>query len=177
MASALAKLPLPHLTSLDLSKTDLTAAAMSQLASVDLPVLRYLDLGHNQLDASGVYWLVQGNWPLKDLHLSHNRLDANAVQHLVNGVWPSLQFLSQAGNPLGQRGVKELTKGNWPQLKHLDVDLQMLDSHSAVELGLNPDKTHDLHSTLGADHDAYLTTNDLRTGNSSWPSLSNILVL
>ena len=51
MANGVAKLQLSHLTSLYLKKTNLTAAAMSQLALADLPVLRYLMLSQNHLDA------------------------------------------------------------------------------------------------------------------------------
>ena len=203
MANGLAKLQLSHLTSLFLNKTNLTAKAVSELASADWPVLRYLTLSQNHLDAEtvqhltrmhmpvlkvldlthakintlGAYWLVQGAWPLlTDLHLSYNRLDANGVQHLVRGAWLQLRYLSLAGNPFGQRGVKALTKGDWPVLSCLNLAVGMLNRDSARVLGLELHKVSELKHAAMPHTAEYLARNVLQNGNSCWPSLNQILV-
>lgn len=49
MAAELSKLKLPHLSSISLAATDLTTAAVIQLATADWPELLHLDLSQNNV--------------------------------------------------------------------------------------------------------------------------------
>ena len=148
---------------------------MHHVITMHMPALETLYILSAGIDALGAYWLAQGDWPLLSyLTLSYNRLGANAVQHLAKGAWPRLQSLSLVGNPFSQRGVKELIKSNWLELNFLILTHHMLNRHSAVMLGLEPNDVSELKDAVAC---RYLSRSASQTGNNCWSRLSKNLVM
>ena len=127
----------PYLHSLDLSNNQLDATAISRVSQGNWSLLGWLYLNGNVLDTACMQQLISGSWPsLRFLALEHACINAPAVHCLAQGRWPALRTLNLIGNNISAAGVSYLVQGNWPQLCRLMLSDQGLDAEACSLLGI-----------------------------------------
>lgn len=118
------KVPLPHLSSLDIGYTDLTSAAGALLAqnAAQWPHLRELEIGGNPLKR-GFEKLCKAKWPLEELYVSRTKLGVCKAKSLraVSASWPGLKILECSGNRLKPEGLEGLLYGRFAALEELGI--------------------------------------------------------
>ena len=183
-AAELARLKLPHLNSLSLVATDMTAAAVAELAKAQWPALQHLELSDSHLDASALQHLSKMPLlALKSLKLTDAYISENGSFWISQGSWPRLEELSLEGNLLDYGGLQVVLCGKWPSICRFSVSFEMLQMHeSIVLLGLNPrvvlaGKPVHVAEPGADDFAAYLTFLRVvpQSGMPVWPKLKKVL--
>ena len=131
--SQIASSPWPHLQRLGLAGNRLQANAIASLVAAHMPTLTSLRLQRNKLDAAAARHLATGAWlKLSALILDNNYLDNAAMGLLAHGSWPSLQTLLLEGNNIGAQGLQALMAGQWPMLSCLTLDAHVSAASGAL---------------------------------------------
>lgn len=139
-AQKLQSIPLPHLSSLNMSRTGLNTAAIEQLAKASWPELQEHDVSNNQLGSAGMEQLCKGTWPqLTKLILGGNDLDTDAITWLVTANWPNLTSLHLAGNKLSASSMEMLASAAWRStMLELNLTANKLDTRAVAALCVHP---------------------------------------
>ncbi len=114
-----------QITGLDLNGREIGADGAAALAKLELPALEWLDLSRCDLGKAGIEALVSAPWvgQLRHLSLAESRVNEGAAAALGNGGLKSVEFLRFRRTPeLDDAALAALSGGEFPELRDLNLE-------------------------------------------------------